>query len=118
MKKTDFEFRIKRRHIKAGPDENRNDFPGYQEYPPDEDIYSKDKQESAIDPEDISGDRTFPKTGVSTESAFDPYLPDIDLDIPGVDLDDELETVGSEDEENNYYSIADNYDELEDILER
>jgi hypothetical protein len=30
-----------------------------------------------------------------------------DLDIPGTDLDDELEDIGSEDEENNFYSQAD-----------
>ena len=29
-----------------------------------------------------------------------------DLDIPGSELDDKLEDIGSEDEENNYYSIG------------
>ena len=29
-----------------------------------------------------------------------------DLDIPGAELDDLMEDVGSEDEENNYYSIG------------
>ncbi len=29
-----------------------------------------------------------------------------DLDIPGGELDDRMEEVGSEDEENNYYSIG------------
>lgn len=29
-----------------------------------------------------------------------------DLDIPGSELDDEQEAVGSEDEENNYYSLG------------
>jgi len=29
-----------------------------------------------------------------------------DLDIPGSELDDQQENIGSEDEENNYYSIG------------
>jgi hypothetical protein len=29
-----------------------------------------------------------------------------DLDVPGSELDDQQENVGSEDEENNYYSMA------------
>jgi len=33
------------------------------------------------------------------------YAPS-DLDIPGSDLDDESEDIGSEDEENNYYSLG------------
>jgi hypothetical protein len=38
-----------------------------------------------------------------------------DLDIPGAELDDEAESIGSEDEENNYYSIGgDNHDNLEE----
>jgi hypothetical protein len=37
------------------------------------------------------------------------------LDIPGSDLDDRQEAIGSEDEENNYYSIGgDNHDNLEE----
>jgi len=38
-----------------------------------------------------------------------------DLDIPGAELDDDMETIGSEDEENNYYSLGD--DENEDLDE-
>lgn len=38
-----------------------------------------------------------------------------DLDIPGAELDDELEAIGSEDEENNYYSLGgDNHIDLEE----
>ncbi|MCA0396994.1 MAG: hypothetical protein LCH51_06290 [Bacteroidetes bacterium] len=29
-----------------------------------------------------------------------------DLDIPGTDLDDDMEDIGEEDEENNYYSLG------------
>jgi hypothetical protein len=38
-----------------------------------------------------------------------------DLDIPGAELDDKQEEIGSEDEENNYYSIGgDNHNDLEE----
>jgi hypothetical protein len=38
-----------------------------------------------------------------------------DLDVPGSELDDESEKIGSEDEENNSYSIGgDNHDNLEE----
>lgn len=43
-----------------------------------------------------------------------------DLDVPGSSADDEMEEIGSEDEENNYYSLSDNEDnheeENEDLL--
>jgi hypothetical protein len=39
----------------------------------------------------------------------------IDLDIPGAELDDAGEKIGSEDEENNYYSLGgDNHGDLEE----
>lgn len=38
-----------------------------------------------------------------------------DLDIPGAELDDASETIGSEDEENNSYSLGgDNHEDLEE----
>jgi hypothetical protein len=37
------------------------------------------------------------------------------FDIPGSELDDKQEEIGSEDEENNYYSIGgDNHNDLEE----
>ena len=39
----------------------------------------------------------------------------IELDIPGSELDDAQEMIGSEDEENNYYSIGgDDHEDLEE----
>jgi len=81
-------------------------FPGYPAYPSDQDIYSKSR-ETEIDPDDPY----HHKTGNE-----DPNVPNSknylqtgdDLDVPGAELDDEGELVGSEDEENNYYSISDN----------
>lgn len=38
-----------------------------------------------------------------------------DLDVPGSDLDDEEEIIGTEDEENNYYSIGgDEHNDLDE----
>jgi hypothetical protein len=40
---------------------------------------------------------------------------DPDLDVPGADLDDEQESIGEEDEENNYYSLGgDRHESLEE----
>jgi hypothetical protein len=116
MKKMDLLFRTGVRERKETDEE---EYPGYQPYPPDEDIYTKNKQETTIDPEDIAPDRTYPKTGVNPDAESEPDVAEVDLDIPGAELDDELESIGSEDEENNYYSITDdNFDDLEDILDR
>jgi hypothetical protein len=41
-----------------------------------------------------------------------------DLDIPGAELDDRQEDIGSEDEENNYYSLGgENHIDLEEDQE-
>ena len=61
--------------------------PGYPIYPAGEDIYNKQKEEPYIETEDSSLDSG--------------------LDIPGAELDDADELIGEEDEENNYYSLAD-----------
>jgi hypothetical protein len=64
-------------------------------YPPEEDIFRKSTREVNIEPEDpvlkIMGDHN---------------LNEGELDIPGSELDDADEAIGSEDEENNYYSIG------------
>ncbi len=120
MKKTDLEPNLKHRDKKSDPDDDSMyDYPGYEQYPSDEDIFRKNHIASEIDPEALSNDRTYPRKGVAPGSNIAASYTDIDLDIPGVEFDDELESIGSEDEENNYYSIVDdNFDELEDILER
>lgn len=49
------------------------------------------------------------------EKNFEEDMTGEDLDIPGVELDDQQENVGSEDEENNYYSIGgDEYGDLDE----
>lgn len=70
-------------------------------YPASEDIYSKEKKEIEIDPENPSN---IKNNGQNVEKNI-PLA--ADLDVPGASLDDQQEAIGSEDEENNYYSQAD-----------
>src|ERR1035437_2619257 len=72
-----------------------------------EDIYIRSKEEKEIDPEDISKMKVSnDKVGTKNEKDFRDDVSGSDLDIPGSELDDEQENVGSEDEENNYYSLG------------
>ena len=92
--------------------------PGYPVYPASEDIFSHGKKESDLNPEDISHTKALnedPAEGKNNEkdSLDDPMGGD--LDVPGSELDDDMEAIGSEDEENNYYSIGgDNHYDLDE----
>ena len=73
-----------------------NDFPGYPVYAPNDDIYNKNIVENLYN-------------GSNKDTSQN------DLDVPGSELDDAQEEIGSEDEENNYYSIGgDNHGDLEE----
>lgn len=90
------------------------EFPGYPLYPPEDDIYFRDEKESDVDPEDPSKKKRrneVPET--MNEKDFKDDMSGSDLDIPGAELDDQQEDIGSEDEENNYYSLADDKDDIE-----
>ncbi|MEI6682490.1 MAG: hypothetical protein WCO44_07670 [Bacteroidota bacterium] len=85
------------------------DFTGYPLYPSSEDIYNKLREERDVNPEDIAK----AKDPDETDNAVFPYdssintgFPGSELDVPGSDLDDLMEEVGEEDEENNFYSLA------------
>jgi len=95
---------------------SKNYFPGYPEYPANEDIYAQAKQESEIDPEDISKrKRGNEDEGMPLKLDFNQNQSGFDLDVPGSELDDVQEKIGSEDEENYYYSIGgDNHNKLEE----
>jgi hypothetical protein len=87
-------------------------------YPPDEDIYNRSKKEAGIDPEDTSAvkqlDETYNEAILKNKDDSKDIF-ERDLDVPGSELDDEQEKIGSEDEENNYYSLGlDNHNELEE----
>jgi hypothetical protein len=91
---------------------------GYPPYPPREDIYGKYHKDRNRNPEDpTSIKETFDRihAGKYNEVDFTDDFSGSDLDIPGSELDDELELIGSEDEENNYYSLGgDEHNDLEE----
>jgi len=93
--------------MKNTKDKNSEETPGYPLYPETEDIYYNAKEEADIDPEKIERLKSPNSFNGSNENNFD-NLTRIDLDVPGSELDDEQENIGSEDEENNYYSLGGN----------
>jgi hypothetical protein len=86
--------------------------PGYPPYPASEDIYSKSKQEKQLNPENLSKKKTAnQEEHTLNQKSFREDMSGADLDVPGSELDDQQENIGSEDEENNYYSLGgDNHD--------
>ena len=92
--------------------------PDFLKYPPSEDIYRQGKKEEDIDPSDPSKMKQTIDPSIANkrnELDFETVKTGKDLDVPGSELDDDLENVGSEDEENNYYSIGgDNHEDLEE----
>jgi hypothetical protein len=95
--------------------DNREEYPLY---PDSEDIYRKFREETSLDPEDISKIKRTERDEKEVLDVDDELNNDItgsDLDIPGSDLDDGQEMIGSEDEENNYYSLGgDNHNDLDE----
>lgn len=91
-------------------------YPDYPTYPSKEDIYNQGKEETEIDPEDISRTKNYDASeGRFNAKNFNQDTSGSDLDIPGSEFDDEMEDIGSEDEENNGYSIGgDNHNDLEE----
>jgi hypothetical protein len=104
--------------IQQNDKKEKVDLSGYPLYPVGEDIFSKSKEEGKINPEDISktkdsSDNT--KAGKRNEKDFVEDESGSDLDVPGSELDDEQEKIGSEDEENNYYSLGgDDHNDLDE----
>ncbi|MBG6109696.1 hypothetical protein H4V97_003048 [Flavobacterium sp. CG_23.5] len=98
--------------------EDINKVPDSLLYPPSEDIYNKFHKESDINPEDISKKKIPVEIDNVTEFNEKDFEDDVsggDLDIPGSELDNDEENIGSEDEENNYYSIGgDNHSDLDE----
>ncbi len=70
-----------------------------------------------IDPDNPSKTKEpNPNAESWNEKDFEEDVSGSDLDVPGDELDDENEAVGSEDEENNYYSIGgDRHHNLEEF---
>lgn len=89
---------------------------GYPPYPSTEDIYGNYQKARNINPEEPSKIKNAAgKTGSKNTKDFSDDLTGEDLDVPGSDLDDDMELGGDEDEENNYYSLGgDNHNDLEE----
>ena len=96
-----------------------NDLVGYPISPDDEDIYKKFQKEEYINPEDTSKTKETNSTNALRRKDLDDESEENDLDVPGSELDDIQENIGSEDEENNYYSLGgdDHLDLEEDQVE-
>ena len=96
--------------------EDKNNLSGYPAYPASEDIYSKYQEEKNINPEDISKAKESDfRDGINDIHDLNKDVSGSDLDVPGSELDDSQENVGSEDEENNYYSLGgDDHNDLEE----
>jgi hypothetical protein len=85
--------------------------PGYPTYPASEDIYNRYKEEEEINPEEISKIKENEEMSANNQKDFSDDFSGSDLDVPGSELDDNQEEIGSEDEENNLYSMGgDNHD--------
>ncbi|MFA6949835.1 MAG: hypothetical protein WCQ70_04030 [Lentimicrobiaceae bacterium] len=76
------------------------ELPGYPPNPPSDDIYARYQKEKDGDTEELFDEV---KPG---KKAPEDLMPGAELDVPGAELDDEMEAIGSEDEENNYYSLG------------
>ncbi len=88
-------------------------FPGFPVYPASEDIFNKAIEMQEIDPENISeAKQATEESGTTNEKGVDEDPLGDDLDVPGAELDDAMEAIGSEDEENNFYSLSE-YDPID-----
>ncbi len=98
--------------------EGKDNLQEYPLYPESEDIYNKSRKEENLDPEDISKIKKSvrnDKIVSDIENELGNDMSGSDLDIPGSELDDEQEMIGSEDEENNYYSLGgDDHNDLDE----
>lgn len=91
------------------------DLIGYPSYPATEDVYGKLQKAGNINPEELDKKKAIAKPGSRNEKDFSDDLSGDDLDVPGSELDDNMETIGDEDEENNYYSMGgDDHNDLEE----
>jgi len=93
--------------------EVENDLEGYPLYPDNEDIYRKFKKEREIDPDDVSTFKEFKKKEQRHKLDLIDDITGDELDIPGIELDDNDELI--EDEENSFYSLGgDDHNDLEE----
>ncbi len=75
-------------------------------YPAEEDIYNKLDEAQNTDPEDIENPKSVNGFNDTEPIVYGHHVTTEDLDIPGTEMDDPAEIIGSEDEENNAYSLS------------
>lgn len=72
-------------------------------YPKDEDIFNQEKRVSVDE------------NGETRKEEFEEDDMEMGLDVPGSELDNDQEEIGSEDEENNYWSLGgDDHEDLDE----
>jgi len=94
---------------KTPPDTSDEKYPEIKPYPPQDDIYNNAEELEDIDPENpTKHKRRNEKPDNANEKTFEEDMTGEDLDVPGNSDDESDMGNGKEDEENNYYSEADN----------
>jgi hypothetical protein len=95
--------------LRSPDTDEKENLQGYPLYPHSEDIYIKYHKGKDLNNDDVSIiNESNKKSGAGrrNEKDFSEDMSGNDLDIPGSELDDDSESIGSEDEENNYYSLG------------
>ena len=78
-------------------------------YPANEDIYNQEEKVKNINLNTIDTENGIDlEANENSLNIEKDNKPGDNLDVPGSELDDAQEEIGSEDEENNYYSQSDN----------
>jgi len=103
----------KENEIKQGLNEKSDQAPLEDSEDPADQFILNAEDMIALGPKDLSMDGGDDELLAHRDSPVD-FTGD-DLDVPGAELDDESESVGSEDEENNSYSLGgDDHNDLEE----
>ena len=116
IKKTDSKKTSENKpNLPAKDKAEQKDFPGYPHHPASEDIYNQEI-ETDLNPEDPTKKKvSVENMGKRNEKDFQEDLTGEDLDVPGSKADESENNAGSEDEENNYYSLGgDHHNDLEE----
>jgi hypothetical protein len=94
------------RKVKNPSSRKKPKLPGYPHYPAGEDIYSQEKEETDVDPENPA-QKKAPNENPDdiNEKDFADDVSGSDLDVPGSE-DDKPDDLADDDEENNYYSLG------------
>jgi hypothetical protein len=120
MKTTRIRENIFNLNSKTKKGQDLENFPGYPKYPAEEDIYKQSLKEplDSENPESNVVDENQRESVINHKIFKENHTGD-ELDVPGSELDDAQEDIGSEDEENNYYSLGgDNHNDLEESTDR